>query len=134
MGIFLIGIIIAELIPSSAPETIYIRVLKTDNITPETNAICKADIIKNNELTEINLLNKTDYMPLDCYTKECANESYNQGFYELETGLNNYRGKFEIDIVCITPVGVSYTILNNTHIPCDIENNGKDVVCSNVRD
>lgn len=131
--VIIILLLFIELLPSNAPETIYIRVLKPDKKMPEENAYCKADIITTKQRIEDKTLEKVEDMELDCYTDECINEQNNKGFYKLETGLKNYKGKFEIKIVCITKETVSYTILNNTHIPCEVTNNGKNVRCPGLQ-
>jgi len=118
----IIGVILLiEFLPSHAPEIVYIRVLKADNQTPEENAFCKSNIITPNTIIEDKNLEKIDSLPINCYAEECLDENYNKGYYKLETELKNYKGKFEIQIVCITETGVSYTVLNNTHIPCEVK-------------
>jgi len=127
--VLIAGVIAIELLPPNAPEIVYIRVLKADK-TPEENADCKADIITPKETIEDRPLERVEDMDLDCYTEKCINDKdYNKGFYMLDTGLRNYLGKFEIRIVCTTKKAVSYTILNNKNIPCEIKNNGKEVRC-----
>lgn len=122
-------ILLLEFLPGKAPETVYIRVLKPDNKTPEVNALCKADISSDNRIINDFPLEKVNNMPIDCYKGDCKNLS--KGYYMLNTNLNGYRGKFEIKIVCVTKDSVSYKILNNTHIPCEIKDNGKSVRCTN---
>jgi|SRR3989344_92986 len=108
-----------------APETILIKVLKSDGKTPEINATCKADIIARKGSIEDKPLMKIeslyDYVDINKITI-----LDNKGYYKLDTGLNDYRGNFEIKIVCISSgnAGVSYTILNNTNLPCEIKEKG----------
>ncbi|VVB82692.1 Uncharacterised protein [uncultured archaeon] len=129
IAVIILIVFLVEFIPSNAPETIYIKVTKLNNQTPEENAFCKADIIAGGYSIENKPLEKAKEPPVSCYVEECANLEYGRGFYKLETGLKNYKGQFEIKIVCITETGVSYTILNNTHIPCEIMENGESVRC-----
>ena len=108
-----------------APETVLIYVAKPDGIAPEPDANCKADIITENEVVEDKPLNKIESM-FEYIDINNWDVSEDKGFYELKTGLENYKGDFEIKIVCISPQakGVSYTILNNTNIPCEIKDGG----------
>jgi len=112
-----------------APENILIRV-EDPNGEPEENAECFADIFSD----QINAENKPlrnleslyDFIdPASFYSPE------EKGFYLLETDFNNYKGEFNIQIVCYSPgfSGVSYTIINDTNNNCEIKKDGKLVVC-----
>lgn len=130
VAVIVMAILSVELIPSNAPEIIYVRVTQSNNQTPETNALCKADIIAGDYSVEDKQLEKVEEFITDCFTENCASQiNRTKGFYKLETGFENYPGKFEIKIVCITSSGVSYTILNNTYIPCEVIDNGKSMRC-----
>lgn len=82
-----------------APETVLIKVLKSDGKTPEQNASCKADIITKEKTIEDKSLNKIENM-FEYIDVKKWDIPDNKGYYELKTGLENYSGKFEIKIVC----------------------------------
>jgi len=112
-----------------APESVLINVATKEGL-PETNAKCYADISssqvnqENKELQELS----TIYQVVD---PTIFTGIIDKGYYLLETGFQQYTGKFEIRIVCYSPgfKGVSYTILNNTNIPCEMKEGGKLVIC-----
>lgn len=124
-GIILSVIIFSEIQHNMrlVPETIFIKVL--DKEEPVTGASCRADIITENNVVEDKMLEEVesifDYIPAS--TRYGFRE---RGYYKLETGLSKQDKIFEIKIVCINPraAGVSYTILNNTHLPCEIKEGG----------
>lgn len=117
----LIVLLIIQMLPSKAPETFYVKVTDPDG-KPALDAICKADIITENNKTEDVPLNKSDIKG-DCFSESC--QKTRDQLYRLDTGLKDYRGKFEINIVCITKKGVSYIILNNTNAPNEVLDEGK---------
>ncbi len=128
LGISISVIVLAEVQYGvrSVPEIVFIRVL--DGGTPVTGASCKADIItetivvEDKPLEEIgNIFNYISPGELSGLEK--------RGYYKLETGLSKQDKTFEIKIVCINPgaTGVSYTILNETNIPCEVK--GDYLVC-----
>ena len=112
-----------------APESVLINVATKEGL-PETNAKCYADISssqvnqENKELQELS----TIYQVVD---PTIFTGTRDKGYYLLETGFQQYTGKFQIRIVCYSPgfKGVSYTILNNTNIPCEMKEGGKLVIC-----
>ncbi len=110
---------------STAPETILIFVKDSDGITPVTGASCKADIYTDYKITEdIQMTEiKSMYQYVDIRKWDIKQD---KGYYELKTDLEDYRGDFEIKIVCISPQnkGVSYTILNNKNLPCEVGDEG----------
>ena len=121
LGIIIFVIIFSEVQHNTkpVPKTIFIRVL--DDEEPVLGAFCKADIISEKFIVEDKPLKEVeslfDYLP--------PNALYGfreKGYYKLETGLSKKDKIFEIKIVCINPgaTGVSYTILNNTNLPCEI--------------
>lgn len=113
-----------------APESLLIRVNAPKGL-PQENATCKADIVSN----QINVNDKSLKGLNSIYDFVDANTwSYkngDKGFYLLETNFSNYQGEFEIKIVCYSPgySGVSYTVINNTNMPCELRDNGKFLVC-----
>ena len=116
------------------PETVLVRVLKPDK-NPETDVDCKADIKAENILIEDKPLEKLGsvFEVLNPYYYEIVSEEVDKdkGYYLLNTTLVDYHGEFEIRIVCVSPgfTGVSYTILNNTNMPCELQNKGRFVIC-----
>ena len=121
-----IEVILAQKI---APENILIQV-KDSSGRPETNATCLGDIsseIINVENKPLEWLNSI-YDFLDASTYYSPEE---KGFYILNTGFSNYKGEYDIKIVCYSPnfSGVSYTIINNTNSLCEVKENGKYLVC-----
>jgi len=113
-------------IKSTAPQTILIFIKDSDGVTPVTGASCKADILKNNKL----IINDKELNEIQSMFKYINIKKWDikedRGYYELKTGFENYQGNFEIKIVCISPQnrGVSYTILNNTNLPCEVKDGG----------
>tara|TARA_Y100000310_G_C20625968_1_gene785893 strand:+ start:590 stop:1012 length:423 start_codon:yes stop_codon:yes gene_type:complete len=112
-----------------APENILINV-ETPQGNAEENAECFADItssVINEENKPLdNLESIYDFVdPKIYYVPE------EKGFYLLNTEFNNYKGEFEIRVVCYSPSfsGVSYTIINNTNNNCEVKQKGKFVVC-----
>jgi len=133
--IFLIVILMfihIELILSRhyAPESLLIRV-NDPNGLPQQNASCKADIsseqINVNDKSLNGLNSIYDFVDANTWNYQKGDK----GFYLLETNFSSYQGKFEIKIVCYSPgfSGVSYTIINNTNMPCELQNNGKFLIC-----
>ncbi len=125
LGITILVIVFSEIKNNirPVPETIFIRVL--DNEEPVIGALCRADIISKN----FNIENKTleevgnifDYVP-----SNTLHGLESEGYYKLKTGLSKQDKIFEIKIVCINPraAGVSYTIINNTNFPCEMQEGG----------
>jgi len=113
-----------------APENILIRVNNPQGL-PEINADCKADIISNQLNVEdkplVSLKSVYDFIDPGIWNYQKGDK----GFYLIETGFKNYAGEFEIKIVCYSPgySGVSYTIINNTNMPCELQSNGKFLIC-----
>ena len=110
---------------STAPETILIFIKDTDGIPPVIGASCKADIITSYEIIEDKPLSEISSM-FNYINIRKWDIKQDKGYYELKTDLDDYRGNFEIKIVCISPQnkGVSYTILNNTNLPCEVKEDG----------
>ena len=122
LGIIILVIIFSEVQHNTkpVPKTIFIRVL--DNKEPVLGAFCRADIISENFIVEDKLLEEVESL----FAYISPNTRYGlkeKGYYKLETGLSKKDKIFEIKIVCINPgaTGVSYTILNNTNLPCEIK-------------
>ena len=113
-----------------APESVLIKISNPDGL-PEENANCKADIISNkiniNDKSLISLNSIYDFVDPNVYSLRGSDK----GYYLLETEFENYQGEFEIKIVCYSLgfSGVSYTIINNTNMPCELQGNGKFLIC-----
>ena len=114
------------------PSKVLIQVLDSDK-NPILNASCKADITTENEVIEDKLLkeieNIRDVLPAISLPNQIKDSE--KGFYQLDTGIEEYKGNFEIKIVCISPQAkeVGYVVLNNTNIPCEVKDKGKVVIC-----
>ncbi len=106
------------------PITVFVWVLDVDG-NPEINAFCRADIITENGVVEDKPLEEVGSI-FDYISPGELSGLEEKGYYKLETGLTKQDKTFEIKIVCINPgaTGVSYTILNNTHLPCEIQEGG----------
>ncbi|MBU3907029.1 MAG: hypothetical protein KKA64_02130 [Nanoarchaeota archaeon] len=122
-----------EIPKRSIPENVLIRVLDKDK-EPVVNASCKADIITEERSVENVVLREVADLSKFSPGITPSGKNPDKGFYYLETGMKDYFGNFEIKIVCVSPKfeGVSYTILNNTYMPCEVKKNqdGSDfVIC-----
>jgi len=112
-----------------APESVLVQVL--DAGTVQEDAQCYGDVLSD----QVNVKKKPLRALASIYDLLDSASFYanvDRGFYLLETGLSDYRGKFEMRIVCYTKDfrGVSYTIVNNhNRHACEIRENGKIVVC-----
>ena len=113
-----------------APESVLIKISNPNGL-PEENANCKADItseqVNENDKSLKNLDSIYDFID----SETLVNREGDKGYYLLETDFKDYRGEFEIKIVCysIGFSGVSYTIINNTNMPCELQGNGKFLIC-----
>ena len=131
-GLAMLMLIHTSIITSTrpAPETVLIRILSPDNRTPELGAECKADITTEQGIQEDQQLQEIEdlYSYIDIKKFDTRE---NKGFYALTTGLKDYQGQYEIRIVCVSQgnKGVSYTILNNTNMPCELADKGRFVIC-----
>lgn len=109
-------LLFVDLRPPLAPEKLLISVFNSKG--QPSLAQCKADIITKHYTI--------DDRPLTLSKFKDPNNIY----YELDTNMTRYRGKFNIRIVCITDDGVSYSIINNTHLPCHMIDGGKTFQCT----
>lgn len=116
-------IFLISFLDNKSPDTIFIYV-QTSEGTPDVSAFCKADIFKEGNLfyrdKSLEKVEKiSDYIDIKKWSL-----GEEKGYYLLYTGLNDYKGNFEIKIVCIGGEGksVGYTIINNTNVPCEIKN------------
>ena len=113
----------------SAPENILVNV-RDINGFPEENADCIGDIISEQIKVDDKKLVKLNSV-YEVIDPQIYNVPETKGYYNLETGFNNYKKDYEIRIVCYSPgfSGVSYTIINKTNQNCDIREGGKYLVC-----
>ena len=112
-----------------APENVLIQV-KSDKGIPEKGAECYADITSFQINTQNKPLEKLESL-YDFIAARTFSVSEEKGFHLLETGFAEYNEKFDIKIICYSEElrGVSYTIINNTNMNCEIKNNGKLLLC-----
>lgn len=135
IGIFAIVALVAAIglnaAKNYAPENVLVRVL--DKGIPQTDAQCYGDVFAGSEQT----LKKKPLRALasiyDFIDPAIFYANVERGFYLLETEFADYRGPFEVRIVCYTKDmrGVSYTVLNTEdRNTCDIREDGRVVVCA----
>jgi hypothetical protein len=113
----------------TAPEDILIQV-NDDKGKPEENAKCYSDITSSQINTEGKPLKELESL-YDFIEVGTFSVSQDKGFHLLETGFNNYKDDFDIKVVCYSEGlrGVSYTIINNSNINCEVKGNGKILIC-----
>jgi len=128
--ILLIFIFISFNFSKHLPEKVLIHVLDNGE-SPIVNANCKADIITEENIIEDKGLIELQSISTIIKDINILKPGDEKGYYQLETGLKNYKGDFEIRIVCISSDSkqVGYTIINNTNMPCDVRENGKVLIC-----
>ena len=112
-----------------APENVLIQVNNPQG-EAEENAECYADIISFQVNTQKKPLKELESI-YDFIAARTFKVSQERGFHLLETGFNNYQEEFEVRIVCYSQglSGVSYTIINNSNMNCEIKDNGKLLLC-----
>jgi|SRR3989344_2018523 len=113
----------------TAPETVLVRVLTPNNL-PDANALCKADIYKEEILIEQGkklrmIPSMAEYIDIRKWDLPT-----DKGYYELETDLKDYKGQFKIIVNCFLPDynSTGIVIMNNTHIPCELRER-KYLIC-----
>ncbi len=126
--VFIIVLIVIELKIASpqVPETVFF-ILLDDKGNPVEGATCKASMEQNGITWEKPFENPTVTDVIDPYT---YNIPVDKGLYVLTTGLKHSR-TFSIKIVCINPEnqGVASKVIDQDHIPCDLREDGKLLIC-----
>ena len=106
---------------SVAPKTIFVRVQNPEKMQ-DISVSCKADISKEELIYDDKPLEKIDSISdyIDIKKWDIDGEL---SYYLLETGLDDYKGDYEIRIICIGNGGksVGYTIITNENVPCEIK-------------
>lgn len=113
-----------------APENVLIQVV--DGGVPQEDAECFGDVFAGKEQTQKKKLLRALPSLYDFLDSSSFFANTDRGFYLLETELTEYRGGFEIRIVCYTKGlrGVSYVVVNNENQKeCEAYNDGRTISC-----
>ncbi|MBS3141895.1 hypothetical protein J4464_00730 [Candidatus Woesearchaeota archaeon] len=115
-----------KIAPPQVPETVFF-ILLDDKGNPVEGATCKADMEQNGKTWEKSFDNLKVTDVIDPYV---YNIPVDKGLYVLTTDLKSPR-EFSIKIVCINPdnQGVASKVIDQDHIPCDLREGGKLLVC-----
>ncbi len=108
-----------------APERVFVYVQTPDGEYDRT-AFCFGDVFKDKSLfIDHKPLEKIEKLSDIIDTKKWDIPG-DYGYYSFEPNLGSYGGDYEIRIVCTGNKGrtIGYTIINNTHVPCEVKDRG----------
>jgi hypothetical protein len=107
-----------------APETVLMKFPEGSDVN------CEAEIVSEQINVKEKLFRKLDSV-YDFIDAETFFIMGAHDFYLLETGFEDYRGEFEVNVVCFSSDfnRVHHTVINNSNKGCEFKDGGTQYVC-----
>ncbi|MAG07321.1 hypothetical protein CMI46_00720 [Candidatus Pacearchaeota archaeon] len=107
-----------------APETVLMKFPDGSDVNCEAEIISEQINVKEKPFRKLNSV--YDFVDAETFYIMGAHE-----FYLLETGFDDYRGEFEVNVICFSSDfnRVNYKVINNTNRGCEFKDDGKKYVC-----